>query len=172
MSYFDELTSAMVLLAGHPQTLFVGQSVYYGGQRAHASFRDVPMESRIEMPIAEDFTMGFCTGLSLAGYLPVLFLPRWDFLLMAANQLVTHLDKIPLMREFRPKVIIRTAVGGRKPLDPGHQHIGDYSIAFRWMFKTVRVVDLKNAAQVVPAYRVALEAECSTILVEYMELYG
>ena len=65
LSYFDEITKAMTALARHPKTIFVGQAVKYGGQRAHATFANVPMEKRIEMPVCEDFQMGFCTGLAL-----------------------------------------------------------------------------------------------------------
>ena len=64
------------------------------------------MGKRIEMPICEDFTVGFCTGLALEGYIPVCFIPRWDFLILAANQIINHLDKIPLLGGFKPKVII------------------------------------------------------------------
>lgn len=105
MTYFQELTFAMSLLAEHPKTVFVGQGVRYDGQRMHASFQGVPMEKRIEFPVAEDFQMGFCTGLALEGYIPICVYPRMDFLLLALNQLVNHLDKID---GFRPKVIIRS----------------------------------------------------------------
>ena len=166
MGYFEELTRAMTMLAEDPRTLFIGQSVAYPGQRAHASFAGVPMERRIEMPICEDFTVGFCTGLALGGYLPVCFIPRWDFLLLAANQLVNHLDKIGT------KVIIRTAVGASKPLDPGPQHTQDHTMAFRHMLKTVRIVELRNPRYVFEEYCRALEQPGPVILVERMEMYG
>ena len=53
--------------------------------------------------------MGISTGLALSGYVPVTCYPRFDFLLLAMNQLVNHLDKIRVMsnNEFQPKVIIR-----------------------------------------------------------------
>jgi len=172
MSYLDELTRAMGMLAEHPKTLFVGQSVRYDGQRAHETFAQVPMERRIELPICEDFSVGFCTGLALEDYIPILFLPRWDFLLIAANQLVTHLDKIPLMSDFRPKVIIRTAVGANKPLDPGHQHVGDYASAFRQMLKTVTIVEPMDAEDIGGAYQLALNHPYSVIVVERMEKYS
>jgi pyruvate/2-oxoglutarate/acetoin dehydrogenase E1 component len=172
MSYFDELTLSMTMLAEHPKTLFVGQSVAYDGQRAHKSFAGVPMERRIEMPICEDFTIGFCTGLALEGYIPVCFIPRWDFLVIAANQLINHLDKIPLMSSFRAKVIIRTAVGAMKPLNPGHQHTQDHTRAFKLMLKTITILELGAAYQVVPAYHHALNYKGSFIVVEKMELYN
>src|SRR5688572_22553918 len=49
-TYFEELTNAMALLAEHPQTVFVGQAVKYDGQAAFGTFRNVPMERRIELP--------------------------------------------------------------------------------------------------------------------------
>ena len=159
------------MLAEHPKTLFVGQSVRYDGQRAHETFAGVPMDRRIEMPICEDFTIGFCTGLALEGYIPVCFLPRWDFLLIASNQLVNHLDKIPLIGGFKPKVIIRTAVGGSKPLDPGPQHVGDYTRAFRMMLRTVKIREINIAHHVFPTYEQALREDSSIIIVEKMEKY-
>jgi len=166
--YFDELTKAMAVLASDQRTLFVGQSVKYGGQRAHETFRDVPMDRRIEMPICEDFTVGFCTGLALEGYIPVCFIPRWDFLLLAANQIVNHLDKIPLLGDFKPKVIIRTAVGSRHPINPGPQHTQDYTQQFRSMCETIFV---GRALEPVEDYQRALDRTYSSILVERMASY-
>lgn len=167
MGYFEALTRAMALLALDPRALFVGQSVKFGGQRAHATFAGVPPERRIEMPICEDFTVGFCTGLALQGYVPLCFIPRWDFLLLAANQLVNHLDKLAP----QAKVIIRTAVGAREPLDPGPQHTQNHSLAFQLMLNNVRVVELFEADAVLPEYKAALERAGPTIMVEHMERY-
>ena len=170
-TYFSELELAMGLLAEHPQTVFVGQAVKYSGQAAFNTFRQVPMERRIEMPVAEDFQMGFCIGLALEGYIPVCFYPRFDFLILAANQLVNHLDKIPLMSKFRPKVIIRTAVGRSSPLNPGPQHTQNHTHAFRQMLHTVDVHELFKAEYIVPTYQKALEGDRSCIIVEHMARY-
>lgn len=160
----------MSMLAADPRTVFVGQAVGYRGQRAHATFRDVPAERRIEMPVAEDFQMGFCTGLALTGAIPVSFFPRWDFLLLAANQLVNHLDKLQTMG-WTPQVIIRTAVGASRPLDPGPQHVQNHTEAFRRMLTTVSIFDIASASDVVPAYRAAIEGPGPAIVVEHMEFY-
>ena len=170
-TYFEELTKAMGLLAEHQKTLFVGQAVKYSGQAAYGTFRDVPMDRRIEMPVCEDFQMGFCAGLALEGFIPISFYPRWDFLLMAAGQLVNHLDKFPLMSKFRPKVIIRTAVGRSAPLNPGPQHTQNHTHAFRQMLHTVDVHELFKAEYIVPTYQKALESERSCIVVEHMSKY-
>lgn len=160
----------MLMLAEQPNTLFVGQAVKYPGQAAFKSFDGVPMDRRIEMPVTEDLQMGFCTGLALAGFLPVSFYTRWDFLLLAANQLVNHLDKMPSMG-WSPKVIIRTSVGRSTPLDPGPQHKQDHSAAFRLMLDTVEVVELREAEDIMPQYIKALHSQYPTILVENMSRY-
>lgn len=171
MSYKEEITKAMGTLAQHAKTLFVGQSVRHGGQAMFPTFADVPMEKRIEMPVAEDFQMGFCTGLALEGYLPVCIYPRFDFLLLAANQLVNHLDKIPLVGGYRPKMLIRTAVGSTSPLNPGPQHTQDHTEAFRHMLNTVLVFDLDSAESVRSSYALAMHHRGPVILVEHRRLY-
>lgn len=166
LTFKQSVTDAMIMLAQHPNTVFVGQSVRYDGQAQFDTFSGVPMDKRIEMPVAEDFQMGFCIGLSLQGYIPVSFYPRMDFLLLACNQLVNHLDKIPLMSGYRPKVIIRTCIGQTKPLNAGLQHTQDHTEAFRLMLKTVRIDQVRYADEVLPAYQRALDSEYSTIIVE------
>lgn len=164
MTYYEQLTEAMTNLAKHPKTVFVGQNMLYPGQKMHASFSGVPMDKRIEFPVAEDFQMGFCTGLSLEGYIPICCYPRIDFMLLAANQLVNHLDK---MTGLKPKVIIRVAVGSTKPLNPGPQHTQDHTEAFSLMLKTVPVVEFEPGV-----YEDALAGSGPVVVVERMEKYG
>lgn len=170
-TYFDELTRAMTMLAEHPKTLFVGQAVKYRGQRAFPSFSGVPMEKRIEMPVCEDFQMGFCTGLALEGFIPVSFYPRWDFLVIATNQLINHLDKMRDMGGWSPKVIIRTAVGSTSPLNPGPQHTQNYTHAMRLMLRHVSIYELLSPNDVYDAYVAALKVPEPVILVEHMARY-
>lgn len=171
LNYADAAAAAMAELAADPRTIFVGQSVAYDGQAMFPSFAAVPMERRIEMPVAEDFQLGMCTGLALQGFIPVCFYPRMDFFIIATNQLVNHLDKMPLMGGFRPKVIMRTAVGRSAPLDPGPQHVQNHVGALRAMLHTVRVMELGAAEQVVPGYREALAIPESVVVVEQMQHY-
>ena len=133
MKYKDELTKAMNYLAEDPKTVFLGQAVAYPGTGMTTTITDVAADRKIEMPVAEELQMGITTGLALAGFVPVSFFPRWNFLLLAINQLVGHLDKLPLMSQggYQPRVIIRTAIGSERPLHPQHQHIGDFTEAFR-----------------------------------------
>lgn len=170
--YFLALCEAMRLLSMDPRTFFVGQGVGCAGTFMTDTLRDVPKEKLLEFPVAEDLQLGFCTGLSLKGFVPVSIFPRWNFLVCAANQLVNHLDKLPLFSDYHPKVIIRTAAPSSVPIDPGPQHMGNYSVAFRSMLETVDIVDLYMAESIVPAYAAALASRRSTILVESMAAYG
>jgi len=156
------------MLAQH-NAIFIGQAVAYPGTAQSVTFENVPDHQKLEFPVAENAQLGFCTGLAMAGLLPVCVYPRINFMLEALPQLIQHLDKIPLFSEFRPKVIIRTAVATDNPLDPGPQHLNDYSDAIDAMLDTVKVVKLKEAYQILPAYEKALKDDWSTILIEYSE---
>ena len=169
LTYSGELSRAMRLLAHDPRTIFVGQSVRYDGQRMSQTLSEVPMAQRVEMPVVEDVQMGYCFGLALAGFVPISIYARWDFLLLAANQLVNHLDKKP--DGWPGKVIIRVSVGSREPLDPGPQHRQNYTAAFRSMCQSIEFHELMEPDKIVPAYMRALRSPDSTVLVEHMGLY-
>ncbi len=171
MTYFDQLCRAMEMVAEHPRSIFLGQAVAEKGTGMTASFAGVPREKLLELPVFEDCQLGMSIGLALDGMLPVSVFPRWNFLLLAANQLVNHLDAIPRYSDFRPRVIIRVAVGNPSPLDPGPQHLGDFTSAFRLMLKKTVIIQLRTPKYIVDNYREAMERDCSTILVEYPELY-
>ncbi len=173
MTYFDELTKSMTLLGEDDRTIFLGQGVCYEGHAIFRSLEGVPMRKRIEMPVAEDMQMGISIGLALEGYIPISIYPRMDFLLLAMNQLVNHLDKINKMShgEFTPKVIIRTMIGSREPLDGGIQHTQDYTEGLRSMLDSVIVAKFSHPEQIVPNYKLALNDDNSYIFVEHASLY-
>ncbi len=165
-AYYDELCKAMEMLAREPDVIFIGQAVKSPGTAMYGTLDKVPMEKRLEFPVAENFQLGFCTGIAMAAGLPICIFPRINFMLEAVSQLVQHLDKIPLFGDYVPKVIIRTAIATDNPLDPGPQHLGDYVTALQLMLQTVAIVRLTTAEQIVPAYRDAMNFNGSTILVE------
>lgn len=158
------VNDAMRMLAENG-AVFVGQSVRYDGAAIYHSLDGVPMSQRIEMPVIEDFQLGYCTGLALAGKLPICIYPRMDFILLAMNQLVNHLDKFPVFG-WHPKVIIRTRVGQKKPLDAGPQHTQNHTHAFRQMLTRVEVLEVCKPSHVTEAYAMALRNKRSTLIVE------
>lgn len=171
LTYKQSLHNAMLMLAEDNKALFIGQAVAYPGTGMTSTFEGINREQLVEMPVAEDLQLGVCVGLSLSGFVPVSIFPRINFMMLAMNQLVLHLDALPRYSDYRPKVIMRTAVACDKPLNPGHQHLGDYSFVIRDMLKTVNVVRLMSVDMVMPAYKEALASEKSTLLVEFAELY-
>ncbi len=173
-TYRNALTAAMTELGARPDALFLGQAVAYPGTGMTATLAGVPRDRLIELPVAEDLQMGMGTGLALAGFLPVLIYPRINFLLLAINQLVLHLDKLPIYSDggYRPRVIIRTMIASPEPMDPGPQHLGNFTQALRQMLTTVEVIELLGAIDVAPAYRHAAErAKGATLIVEHVALY-
>jgi len=174
MKYFDELKRSMDYLAKHPDTIFIGQAVEYPGTAMTNTLKDVPDNKKLELPVLEELQMGIANGLAIAGKIPVSLFPRWNFLLVGMNQLVNHLDKMPLFSGYKTKVIIRTGIGSERPLHPQHQHVGDYTEAFRKMLHTVDVLRLEEPEFIFPAYQKALERTDgkSTILVEYGDYYN
>jgi len=173
VAYREEMTGAMTMLGEHPNTIFLGQSVLYKGTAMFGTLKYVPDSKKIEMPVAEEMQMGISTGLALQGFIPISLYPRMDFLIIALNQLVNHLDKIELLSEgrFKPKVIIRTSVGGKKQLDPGLQHMGDYAEPLRSMLKTINVAVVDTAEAIMPVYRAVLKSDKSSVIVEFGDLY-
>jgi pyruvate/2-oxoglutarate/acetoin dehydrogenase E1 component len=169
--YQENLTKAMSMLGKEKKTIFIGQTIVYGGSPMFGTCESVPKEKKIEMPVFEDTQMGLSIGLALEGFIPISIFPRIDFLICATNQLVNHLDKVEIMSkgEFTPGVIIRTQIGNTKPLYPGCQHCGDYYQGLKKMLKVVLVIKIKNEKEVIPAYKLALKRAkrgSSTLLVE------
>lgn len=172
LDYKRETVKAMNLLAEDERTIFIGQNVIYPGAIAiHKALKDIPTSKKLELPVVEDMQMGISIGLSLEGFIPVSIFPRMDFLIIAANQLVNHLDKIEEMShsQFKPKVIIRTCIGSKKPLNPGPQHCQDHTEALKALLTNVDVVKLTEAEEILPVYKQALESEKSSIVIELNE---
>ena len=127
MKYFDELKRTMTFLSKNKKVIFIGQAVSYPGTAMYNTLLDVKKNKRYELPVAEEMQMGMTIGLAMNGHIPVSIYPRWNFMLLATNQIINHLDKINLMskNKFKQKIIIRTAIGSERPLHPQHQHVGD-----------------------------------------------
>jgi pyruvate/2-oxoglutarate/acetoin dehydrogenase E1 component len=176
MKYFDEMCRAMEFLARDEKTIFLGQAVACPGTAMSNTLKNVSREKLLELPVTEEMQMGMATGMALTGLVPISIYPRWNFLLLSVNQIVNHLDKLPIVSNggYQPKVIIRTGIGSERPLHPQHQHIGDFTEAFRLMCKTIEVIRLDEPADIFPAYKKALEREDgrSTLVVEYGDYYN
>jgi pyruvate/2-oxoglutarate/acetoin dehydrogenase E1 component len=176
MKYFDELKRSMDWLNEQPNTLFLGQAVEYAGTGMTNTLKDVDRNKMLEMPVNEDMQMGLSLGMALNGTVPISLYPRWNFLLLAANQVVNHLDKIKAMSDggYTPKVIIRTGIGSINPLDPGPQHKGDFTQAFKHLCNNIDVIRLDDANIILPVYEHALNRKDgkSSLIIEWSDKYN
>ena len=94
MKYKEELIKSMKWLGEKDNTLFLGQATAFSGHAISGTLTEVPKDKLIELPVMEEVQMGLCTGLSLEGYVPISIYPRFNFMMLAINQLVNHIDKM------------------------------------------------------------------------------
>ena len=165
----------MNYLAKNDKTVFLGQAVRVPGTAMSNTLKEIKKNKLIELPVAEEMQMGMTNGFALNGFIPISIFPRWNFLLLAMNQLINHLDKIKKMSNdtYKTKVIVRTGIGSVRPLHPQFQHVGDFTDAFKKMTTTIEVIKLKEPKDIFPAYKKAFSRKDgkNTILVEYGDYY-
>lgn len=159
MSYKAELTKAMEALAADRSNVFIGYGITTG--YALGTLKGVPKEQLIETPVAENLMASAAIGMSLAGFKPVVYVERSDFLLNASDAIVNHLNWMNAISggEFSPAVIIRVTVGNRmKPLFTGFTHTQNFASAFRKML-SFPVIELTSAEQIETVYSAARHAQ-------------
>ena len=161
LKYKNEIIRSMEWLGEKEDTIFLGQSVKYSGNAMYNTTKTISEDKLVELPVFEDVQMGMSMGMALEGFVPITSYPRFDFLICAVNQLVNHLDKITIISEgqFQPRVIIRTSIGSRIPLDAGEQHTQDHTQAFKNLLKRVDVVVLDEWHDIFPAFKHAYERQ-------------
>ncbi|MEK6913859.1 MAG: radical SAM protein [Nanoarchaeota archaeon] len=171
MKYKEAIKTSMEALAKEENTIFLGYNICFG-TKAYGTLTDVPREKMIETPLAENLMAGLAIGLSLEGYFPVLFFERHDFMLIALDAIVNHLDKMEKLShgEYKAPMIIRAVVGGTKPLYPGIQHTQDFTEAFKKMIN-FPIYEPKNSEEVIEAYKKAKESGKPAMIIERKDLY-
>jgi len=152
--YLNKICLAMKKISEVKNTIFLGQSVKYSGNSIYASLKDVPQKKRIELPVFEDVQMGMTIGLAMQGFVPITCFPRFDFLILAVNQLVNHADKIDHLTngKFSSKIIIRTLVGAKHPLDAGPQHTQDHTDAFKKLLINTKIININKKSNILKEY--------------------
>ena len=181
LKYKNEIIRSMEWLGEKEDTIFLGQSVKYSGNAMYNTTKTISEDKLVELPVFEDVQMGMSMGMALEGFVPITSYPRFDFLICAVNQLVNHSDKITIISEgqFQPRVIIRTSIGSRIPLDAGEQHTQDHTQAFKNLLKRVDVVVLDEWHDIFPAFKHAYERQpvtkydsLVTLLIEWGDHYN
>lgn len=166
----------MKMLSKKKQTIFIGQSVKFSGNAIFNTLLDIPANKKIELPVFEEVQMGMSLGLAMNGFIPISIYPRFDFLLLACNQLINHLDKIKIMSEnqYQPKVIIRTSLGSKRPLDGGVQHTQNYTNVFKKALNEIEVIYLTDPNKIYKTYLKCIKPEIkkSFLIIENGDFYN
>jgi pyruvate/2-oxoglutarate/acetoin dehydrogenase E1 component len=174
MKYKDEIIRSMEWLSEKDDTIFLGQSVTYSGNAIYNTLNTLPKEKMLETPVFEEIQMGMSTGLALDGLVPISCFPRFDFLMRCMDALVNHLDKMKYMTGdvWKPKVIIRTSIGAKFPINGGIQHTQDYTQMMKDNLTEIDVVLLDEPEEIFPAFQRAYENNGSTMIVEWGDYYN
>ena len=166
----------MDFLGSKKNTIFIGQAVEVPGTAMYNTLKNVPKIKLLELPVAEEMQMGMSLGLAMDGNVPISIFPRWNFLLLAMNQLVNHLDRIHYISNngYNPKIIIRTGIGSQRPLHPQFQHIDDFTESFKMILKNIEVIKLEEPEDIFSSYEKALNRNDNrpTLLVEVSDYYN
>lgn len=170
--YKDQLTRAMTYIAEKPRSRFIGQQIIFKGNPMSGTLDNVDKSKMIEVPVFEETQMGMSLGLAASGFDVVTFYPRWDFLICATNQLVNHVDKWKVMTGTDVNLIIRAGKGADTPLDPGHQHKGNYLLEFKSLCPNISFHSLVNGVDIFNTYKQASDNGGIHVIVEYPELYN
>lgn len=164
--YLADVQDAMYYISQIKNTVFLGQSVKYPGSSIFASLEKVSKNKRLEMPVFEDTQMGLTFGMSLNGYFPISCFPRYDFLILAFNQMINHMDKVEYLtnKKFNSKIFIRTMIGSRKPLHAGPQHTQDLTSGLKKILKYIKIREIKKNSNILKIYKDAIKDKSKIFL--------
>lgn len=174
MTYFECIKQRCEEHAKLPGARFIGYNTSFGS-RMYGTLTDINPDVCIEAPVAENLMCGLAMGIALEGYRPVICFERHDFMLLALDGLVNHLDKLPYMSgdQFKLPVIVRAIVGASKPINPGPMHTANYSMALRNMFKHTPVLMPMNEHEFKTAWKLAGESPSgAVVIIEHKDLYN
>jgi pyruvate dehydrogenase E1 component beta subunit len=126
LSYAQAIREAHAqLLANDPRVFVLGQglwSPWYAGTSMQDLDKEFGRERVIDSPVAENATTGAAVGAALAGMRPIVFHPRMDFMLLAADPVINQAANWSYMFAGRVNapVVIRAVInrGGEQ----GAQH--------------------------------------------------
>jgi deoxyxylulose-5-phosphate synthase len=169
MKFKEAVTQAMTEL-GDDGSIFIGYSLAPGD--AMGTLKNVSGDQKIETPIAENLMVGLAIGMSFEGFRPVVYFERHDFMLVAADAIGNHLDKIERIShgEFKVPVILKTIVDDGGLFYSGPTHSQNLTRVFQEMVD-FPVLDPQTPEEVVAMYRYAKASDGPVMIVEHKMYY-
>lgn len=164
MKYKDEICQEMFDISRDKKVKFIGYNTKLGHQM-YGTLKGRE-DSCIETPVAENLMMGIAMGISLEGYRPIVCFERSNFLLPALDAIINHLYALPKMSgEFTFPVIIRVVIPTDSPLDPGIQHLGDFTDIIE------NHTDIPVISYEPGVYKKFIKSKQAVCIKEYKEMY-
>ena len=169
ISYKDAMIQSMTEL-GEEGAIFIGYNVKYGN--AIGTLKNVPDDQKLETPVAENLMAGLAIGMSFEGFIPVLYYERHDFMLVAADAIVNHIDKIERIShgEFKCPILIRAVTADAGPFYSGITHSQDFTNVFKEAV-SFPVEDPVTGEDVLQAVRSARHSGRPAMLIERKSRY-
>ena len=169
LSYKDAVTKSMTEL-GEAGFMFLGYSIIPGN--AMGTLKEVDASQKIETPIVENLMVSMAIGMSFENIRAVVYFERHDFMLVAADAIGNHVDKIERIShgEFKVPIILKTVVDDGGLFYSGPTHSQDLTNVFKALVD-FPVIDTHNADEVYDAYRYALNSEGPVMVVEHKKYF-
>ncbi len=168
-SYKEASNLAMKEL-GELGAIFIGYNVARGD--AMGTLGSVPSDQKLETPVAENLMTGLGIGMSFEGFLPVVYFERHDFMLVAMDAIVNHVDKIERIShgEFKVPLIIRAVTADAGPFYSGITHSQDFTDMLRTAVD-FPVTDPVTGDDLLQAFRSAVASGRPAIVIERKSRY-
>jgi pyruvate dehydrogenase E1 component alpha subunit len=169
ISYKDAMSQAMTEL-GNDGAIFIGYNVRRGD--AMGTLKNVPVDQKMETPVAENLMSGLAIGMSFEGFTPVLYFERQDFMLVAMDAIGNHIDKIERIShgEYKVPVIIRAVEAFGGPFYSGPTHHQDFTEVLKTLVD-FPVLDPITGIDVLKAVRGAKASGRPAIIIERKSRY-
>ena len=169
ISYKEAMNLVMTEL-GEAGAIFIGYNVARGD--AMGTLKGVPADQKLETPVAENLMSGLAIGISFEGFLPVLYFERHDFMLVAADAIGNHIDKIERIShgEYKVPVIIRAVEAFGGPFYSGPTHHQDFTGVMKELVD-FPVFDPVSGVDVLKAFRGAKESGRPAMIIERKSRY-
>ena len=168
-SYKEAIFECMEDL-GRKGYIFIGYNVIKGN--AMGTLASVPDIQKIETPVAENLMVGLAIGMSFEGFRPVVYFERQDFMMVAMDAIVNHLDKIERIShgEFKVPVIIRAVVADGGPFYSGITHSQDFTKMFQAVLQ-MPIFTPETGSDVKTAFEYGSICNKPIMVVEYKSRY-
>jgi len=172
MNYKEEIKKSVEQISTD-KVVHIGYGLLTPG-RGGGSLKAVADSKIVETPVAENLMLGLAIGMSFEDYLPVVYYERFDFIMNAMDALVNHLDKLEEISEgeFKPKVIIRCVIGGKKsPFFTGVTHTQDFEQALKLLVK-IPIYKLGSVDSINSTFLQCYSSDRSSIVIEEKDRYA